>query len=118
MYKSDFLCTYKLHNEDEQEDMYRLQFLQAFDTNKWDDNHIEKETKILYDKICESDDIKEALNKIKLSDKFKAVLAIMGDDNYTLFKVLFMYDFFDLAHKCFCDFLNDKIIKTRIKICC
>ena len=30
MYSTDFICTYKLLPDEEQEDLYRIQYLQAF----------------------------------------------------------------------------------------
>lgn len=115
MYQSDFLCTYKLHSDDEQEDFYRLQLLQAFGLEKWDDDHIENETAALFKKVSENNDFIEILNHVKNSDNYKMVFTLMGKDDYTLFKILFMYELFDLAHKCFCDILNDKIIKPENK---
>ena len=44
MYITNFACTYKLHDEEDQEDVYRAQFLQAFNLNEWDDNKINEET--------------------------------------------------------------------------
>ena len=115
MYCSDFLCTYKLHKEEESEDIYRLQFLQAFQLDNWDDDKIEKETQELFSRVKSLEDFKEIFDKLKQSDKFKFMFIIMGNDDYTLFKVLFMYDLFDLAHKCFCDILNNGIINIDNK---
>ena len=43
MYSTDFICTYKMHEDDTKDDMYRLQFLQAFKLDNWDDDKIEKQ---------------------------------------------------------------------------
>ena len=44
MYKTDFICNYKQHDEEDKEDMYRIQFLQSFDLDKWDENVINSST--------------------------------------------------------------------------
>ena len=106
MYICNFACTYKLHDNDLQEDMYRLQMLQAFDLTEWDDDVIETKTKNLYNKIKNKNQLHEIITKIKESDKFSKFIAFIGDDDYDLFKILFIFDLFDLAHKCFCDICN------------
>lgn len=53
MYITNFACTYKLHDEEDQEDVYRAQFLQAFNLNEWDDNKINEETDKLYS-LCKT----------------------------------------------------------------
>lgn len=115
MYSSDFLCTYKLLQDDDQDDMYRLQFLQAFQINKWDDREIEKKTKELYDVVEKNNALSEIIAKLRQSTKFKFITSIVGDDDYNTFKILFMFELFDLAHKCFCDILNDGIINIDNK---
>ena len=106
MYICNFACTYKLHEENLQEDMYRLQMLQAFDLTEWDDDVIEKNTKILYEKIKNKGQLNEIITKIKESDKFGRFITFIGVDEYDLFKILFIFDLFDLAHRCFCDIYN------------
>ena len=44
-YDSNFVCTYKNLDDD---DLYRIQYLQAFKLNNWDDNKIMKITNKLY----------------------------------------------------------------------
>lgn len=115
MYSSDFICTYKLLQGDDQDDMYRLQFLQAFQLEKWDDREIEKKTKLLYETIKKKGSIEDIIKKLKQSDKFKFIVQLVGDDEYSTFKILFMFELFDLAHKCFCDILNNGIINIDNK---
>ena len=41
MYQTDFICTYKnIDDSSEQEDLYRIQLLQAFDIDMWDDDEV------------------------------------------------------------------------------
>ena len=115
MYICNFACTYKLHEENLQEDMYRLQILQAFDLKEWDDDVIEKNTKILYEKIKNKGQLNEIITKIKESDKFGRFITFIGVDEYDLFKLLFIFDLFDLAHRCFCDIYNAGEMKEENK---
>ncbi len=100
--------------------MYRLQILQAFNLNNWDDEVIEKKTKQLFQALIENEnskkDIEEIINKCKCSEKFKTIISFVGDNKYDLFKILFIYELYDLAHKCFCDFLNTGTIQTDNKL--
>ena len=38
MYNTEFVCTYKQHDEDEKDDMYRIQLLQVYNLDRWDDD--------------------------------------------------------------------------------
>ena len=109
MYITNFICTYKLHDEDIQEDMYRTQFLQAFNLNSWEDEQINKETNNLYNLCNTKKEFPELLDKLRQSDKLKLLISIMGEsDNIVLFKCLFRFELFDLAHKYFCNVVEDK----------
>ena len=111
MYCSDFLCTYKSHSDEDSEDIYRAQFLQAFGINKWDDEIIENKTKDLYTIVSKCKDLDIILNKIKISEKYTQFIKIIGNNDYDIFKLLFMFDLFDLSHKCFCDIIHTQNIK-------
>ena len=115
MYTTDFICTYKMHEDDAKDDMYRLQFLQAFKLDNWDDDKIERQTKNLYDCICKKENLVDIYKKIRECDKYSFILNFLGNDDYSTFKILFMYDLFDLAHTCFCDILNTGIINIDNK---
>ena len=44
MYQADFICTYKLmDDEDDKNTLYQFQLLQAFDMIQWNDDRIYKE---------------------------------------------------------------------------
>ena len=115
MYCTNFICTYKLHNENNNEDMYRIQLLQAFESEKWNDNIINNKIKNLYEKIKNNDDIKNIILKIKDSENFKLFANLFENDELVLFNLLFSYDFFDLTHLCICDIFNNKNIKNENK---
>ena len=115
MYIHNFICTYKLHNDIDQDDMYRAQYLQAFGLEEWDDQKIENSTKILFDQLNTRVDLSDIINKIKTTEKFNRILQFMDTDDYSLFKLLFIFELFDLAHQCFCDILNKDIADIKNK---
>lgn len=107
MYCSDFICTYKLIEKDnESEHLYRIQFLQAFQCDKWDDDIINNKMKNLYDNIKNDNTVKEIINSIKSSKNLEMLINIFGDDDLSLFKLLFKYELFNLTHICICNILN------------
>ncbi len=69
MYITNFACTYKMHEEEDQEDLYRAQFLAAFNLTEWDDTKINAETEKLYS-ICKTQqEFPMLINKLKQSDE-------------------------------------------------
>lgn len=118
MYQSDFICTYKLmDNELDQEELYRIQLLQAFDLNEWNDsvinaiildlyNSIASEYKEIFSKARENKNIMEMLEFLKLSGEKR-----LEDD--IIFKLLFKFEYFDMHHRCIVDFLLNKTIEQK-----
>ena len=114
MYITNFSCTYKLHDDDDQEDIYRAQFLQVFNLTKWDDNMINIETDKLY-KLCrQKKEFPVLVNKLKQSSEIKTLLSIMGEGDDILFKCLFRFEVFDVAHKYFCNVIENKAFDEEI----
>ena len=108
MYCSDFICTYKLiENESESEHLYRIQFLQAFESKNWDDDIINDKMKNLYESIKDNTNIKDIINNIKTSKNLEMLINLFGNDDLSLFKLLFKYELFDFTHKCICNILNN-----------
>lgn len=111
MYCTDFICTYQhSKNEDEQDYIYRSQFLQAFNLEYWDNDVINKEILELFNKIKDIDGFKNIFNKLKKSKKNGYYLLIIGHDDLTLFKLLFNYEYFYITHKVLCSYLNDNVL--------
>lgn len=119
MYCTDFLCTYQIHNEDEdiQEDIYRCQLLQSFGLEEWDDNIINNETTVLYNKMKDIPQMVFVFEKIKSQEVYQIFITFLGDDNYTLFKLLFKFELFYATHAILCYYLargENEIVDTNI----
>ena len=112
MYQTNIICNYKQHDNDDREDMYRIQFLQIFNLDSWDDNIINEISNDMYNKVKTSPDINYIINSAKKSDKLTTIIQFIGDDDITIFKGLFQYDLLDLFHLCLCDLVNSNEIKT------
>jgi len=112
MYQTNIVCNYKQHDEDDQEDMYRIQFLQIFDLDIWDDKIINEISNDTYDNVKTNTDIISIINTAKNSDKLTTIRQFIGDDDITIFKGLFQYDLLDLFHLCLCDLVNSNEIRT------
>ena len=117
MYQSDFICTYKfMDNDADQEQLYRIQILQAFDLNEWTDLTINTSIQELYAKLSsEFKDIfikaRENKEVIEMLDLFKLSGEVDGDD--IIFKLLFKFEYFDLLHRCIVDYLLHNTINSK-----
>jgi hypothetical protein len=119
MYQADFICTYKLmENELDQEDLYRIQLLQAFNLNEWDDEainaiildlyaRVSHEFKEIFEKARRNETILEMLEFFKLSGEKRL------EENDIIFKLLFKFEYFDLLHRCIVDFLLNQTIQHK-----
>ena len=119
MYQADFICTYKLmENELDQEDLYRIQLLQAFDLNDWDDEAINAIILDLYARV--SHEFKEIFEKARRNETILEMLAFFKlsgekrlEENDIIFKLLFKFEYFDLLHRCIVDFLLNQTIQHK-----
>ena len=116
MYQADFICTYKrMDNSDDQEQLYRIQLLQAFDSNDFDDEKINATIADLYEemnklfkdvfiKARQNESIIEMIDYLRLSGEERL------EENDIIFNLLFKFEYFDLLHRCIIDYLiNDSI---------
>lgn len=103
MYNTEFVCTYKQHDEDEKDDMYRIQLLQVYNLDRWNDDKINTIMRTIFDKYANSTDMSDIIKKARESDKLSNIKLYIGDDDLTIFKGMFQYELFDLIHLCICD---------------
>lgn len=128
-YQSDFICTYKLMDTpEEQEQLYRLQLLQAFNMTVWDDTKVNyilgelyKDIRnspdfcLIFEKSMLNADIQDLLIKFcaqddcnEKEDEKKSEDEESEDKIYMIFIFFFNFKYFDLIHRCLCDFLRNK----------
>ena len=122
MYQADFVCTYKLFDdidENDQEQLYRIQLLQAFDLTQWNDDKINKIIEELYSSISLSGVFNTVFIKAKQNQTISELLEVYKlcnteietdkiailDENDIVFKLLFKFEYFDLTHRCIIDYL-------------
>ena len=110
-YQHDFICTYKMvDDENDQEQLYRIQILQAFNLNYWDDTIINKIIAEVYHIVSISDEFKQIFIKARQNKSINDLLTMLDDinsdkDDELIFKILFKFEYFDLHHRCIVDYL-------------
>jgi hypothetical protein len=113
-YCSDFICTYKLHEDDITDELYQAQLLQAFNLNNWNYKKMNVLMKDVYNLI--KLDIIHIIEYIQKSNNkhFNIIKMFPIDDiENACFEMLFAYDYFDLIHKCICEKINDNKISSN-----
>lgn len=121
MYQTDFVCTYKFMDDaNDQEQMYRIQILQAFDLNEWNDDHINSIIEELYANIANVGEFKEIFNKARANKSVLEMLDLFQlsgeeqlDENDIIFKILFKFEYFDLLHRCIVDYSINKSLSAK-----
>ena len=115
IYNSEFICTYKYFEDDESIShiCYQQQLLQAFNMDKFDDNILENNIKTLYFFIEKSDKIQEIITFLS-NDMNQEIFNLFNDkdssttiDKFSIFHILFSYDYFYLFHKYISIFINN-----------
>lgn len=110
MYHADFICTYKLmDNDDDRNDLYQIQLLQAFGMCNFDENEMSEKTLQLYHQVKDLVEVKEILEEgLKANPQIHLC-------NVLMFMCLFSYQFFDLFHKCLIDYFTTGSILEESK---
>ena len=104
-YDYDFLCTYKLHSDDDDKNLcYQLQLLQALKITNYDSmilaTHIDKIGFFLQN----NSELEAIL--LLMKTKYKDTNIAFMIDNNALFQLLFSYEYFDVFHKCLCKYIH------------
>ena len=109
-YSADFICTYKLMDDDDDRNiMYQMQLLQAFGMQKFDEDEMSEKALQLYNKLIDCNEVKEILEEgVKSNSQMKMT-------NLIMFMCLFSYQFFDLFHKCLIDYFTTGSILDESK---
>lgn len=117
MYQADFICTYKrMDTEVEQEGLYRIQLLQAFDLEEWNDERLNTTIRELYVLLEKTEALTQILGKAKKNEQFINLIGkfdITDTDSIDeiYFTLLFNYACFDLFHRCLVDYMRDGVIQ-------
>ena len=102
MYNTLLKCTYNNASDLDQEDQYRIEFLNAFNLEEFDDKQINKEVSALFERLKHSPMLTTCMTK--------SAAIFFSEDLQTGLMGLFAFDFFYLAHPCICEFLETGII--------
>ena len=101
------------------DDLYQIQILQAFNLEKWDDNVINNQCFELYTLLTKSDTIfrdiiERAKKNIDITNIYDSVIDKDDEnDDKIIFTLLFTYDYFDLFHKCICEYFRNGVISLK-----
>jgi hypothetical protein len=112
-YQFDFVCTYQLMDTPEdQEQLYRIQLLQAFELETWNEFEINDTIVELFSILYLNDDFKAIIKKARNNDNIVKMFETLNMEytGDTIFTVLFNYEYFDLLHSCIGDILINKEI--------
>ena len=106
MYCYDFICTYKMIEDDEEfsNQLYQQQLLDAFNLTSYDNNKISTSISVIYNSLSKDSRLIQILELIK--NKFPQLCS----DQQDAIAILFTYDYFYLFHRCLIDYyMNAKI---------
>ncbi len=121
MYQADFICTYKMMDEpDDQEELYRIQLLQAFDVTDVDDEQINEITAELYAELANRPEFITIFNKARQNKSIIEMLDFLKlsgeerlEENDIVFNLLFKFEYFDLLHRCIIDYLINEDVQEK-----
>jgi hypothetical protein len=121
MYLADFICTYKLMDElEDQEKLYCIQLLQAFGLDNWDDDIVNSSLVELYTEMKEDLNLQAILLKVSTVETLQLLITMAEAETHSalekqmvLFNLLFQYEYFDLFHRCIIDFRINGLIRDK-----
>jgi hypothetical protein len=123
-YNYDLILTYKMiEDADDQDTLFRLQFLQAFGitTNEYQPEVVSAEMDILYERFHDNEDIREIIqshplyNCDKRGGDGEADIVIRMDNSEMIFCMMFSFQVFDLFHKCIQSIHHNLAVPREIK---
>ena len=118
-----------MESPEDQEMLYKIQLLQAFDLPEWDDQKVTLTVEELYIEISKEPSLAIILDKVSKVEALQAIIEMTLleakrdkeqdaktdkeqdaktdkglDQNMLYFSLLFQYEYFDLFHNCVLDF--------------
>jgi hypothetical protein len=105
MYNTTFLCTYKLHDdEDDQDTIYRHEYLYAFGLKEYDSDKIMKTLEYIYEKL------KTNVDFIEILESHYQYMSNNNNKNHEIvLQFLFSFHTFNLFHACLTHLLSHDI---------
>ena len=101
MYNTTFLCTYKLHDdEDDQDTLYRHEYLYAFGIKEYDSDEIIAVLRDIYEKL------KDNKHFIQIAESHH-YFSKENKNHELILQFLFSFHTFDLFHKCLVYLLSE-----------
>ena len=101
MYNTTFLCTYKLHDDEEDQDtLYRHEYLHAFGLKEYDSDAIITVLHDIYEKL------KDNKHFIQIAESHY-YFSKENKNHELILQFLFSFHTFDLFHKCLVYLLNE-----------
>jgi hypothetical protein len=106
-----------MDTEIEQENLYRIQLLQAFDLEEWNDEKFNTTLRELYMLLEKTDALLQILAKAKNNANFINLISKFDIDttdnspSEIYFTILFNFTCFDLFHRCLVDYMRDGVIQ-------
>ena len=119
MYQADFICTYnEMDTPEDQEMLYQIQLLQAFDLKTWDDQKVKVTIEELYTAIESDPSIAVILENMSKVEALQPIISMTPhttkrEKNLLLFSLLFQYEYFDWFHNCVIDFTHKGAIQEE-----
>uniref|UniRef100_A0A6C0HGR8 Uncharacterized protein n=1 Tax=viral metagenome TaxID=1070528 RepID=A0A6C0HGR8_9ZZZZ len=125
-YVTDFICTYKLMDDEFGQDyLYRAQLLQAFGLDKWDEDEVTTVMDATYAIVKDVTIFRELIEAGRKNKEIENLLNLIyeepdeeekeRDDNKLVFELLFKYEFFDMTHKCLSEYLREGRVKEETR---
>ena len=103
-YDTNFRCEYRQRTEEEQDDAYRDDLLRAFRLKEWNGDAISGTLDRLFARLQSMPGAGTLIENLR--KKYPQVQLLSGDDDRTLFQILFCFDLFDKTHATICDMLE------------
>ena len=102
MYNTTFLCTYKLHDDEEDQDtLYRHEYLYAFGLKEYDSDAIVVTLDNIYQKLKDNKDFIEIIESHYYFNR-------ENKNHEFILQFLFSFHTFDLFHHCLTYLLSDE----------
>lgn len=103
-YNTTFKCEYRQKIDEEQDDAYRSDLLRAFRLKEWNGAAISRTLDRLFLQLQSMPGAGTLIENLRRN--YPQIQLLSGDDDRTLFQILFCFDLFDKTHATICDLLE------------